>query len=91
MAVHTLVAYCTLEMPSSIWSRLWTKAVNSPQRQPYRQETSTRGSMEQKVIPPPSAQGPLNSNMDSTVPMAIMTALSTRRRVCRFVIVDSSK
>ena len=47
--------------------------------------------MEQKVIPPPSAQGPLNSNMDSTVPMAIMTALSTRRRVCRFVIVDSSK
>ena len=80
MAVGTLSAYCTFWMPSTICRRLYTKAANTPHLQPYRQDRITRGSMEHTVMPPPSAQGPWKGNMLSTVAMASIMALSTRRR-----------
>ena len=47
---------------------------------PWRWQIRTSGSMLHTVMPPPRAQGPENSNRLRTVPIAMSTAHSTRRR-----------
>ena len=51
----------------------------SPRPTPYRQEMSTKGSMEQMVRPPPRGKSILGNSL-SMVPMAIMMALSISQR-----------
>ena len=63
-----------------ICRQAFTKPVNRPHFAPWRKDTSTKGSMLSRVMLPPLGMVK-NLMLESTVPMAIIRAHSTRIRV----------
>ena len=68
------------QKPNSICRQPLTRPVNRPHLTPWRNDTSTNGSILSRVTEPPLGMVKILM-LDSTVPMAIIRAHSTRMRV----------